>query len=361
MKPSDCSKASSRTDRHDRSMPPPDTQGLHPMATDIRTWLLDGDVAIVYHVARDLTGASRTILSDLQHKIERQGWGRRLLACRRPDGNWGKSPYQPKWTSTHYTLLELREMGICPENALCQESASLLLNSRIGKDGGINYFISVEYSDVCVNGMLLNFASYFTPKHPRLPIVVDYLLDSRMRDGGWNCESRTGATHSSFHTTISVLEGLGSYLKSGNNFRISESKVAIEAGIEFLLRHRLFRSHRTGEIVDRRMLRLSFPSRWRYDILRALDCLRSLDRNYDQRLQDAIDVLISKRAQDGRWRLESPHKGNVHFQMEKVDEPSRWNTLRALRVLTHFQFIRHAFEHIASDTSRTKRPPSAES
>ncbi len=315
------------------------------MPTNIREWLLEGDVSIAYQVARDLMDASPTKIASLQRKIERQGWGRRLLACRNPDGNWGKSPYQPKWTSTHYTLLELKDLGICPETAVCQEGAALLLNSRIGKAGGIDYFVSVEYSDVCVNGMLLNFASYFTPQHPRLPIVVDYLLDSQMSDGGWNCESRTGATHSSLHTTVSVLEGLGSYLKSVGTFRILEIRAAINTGIEFLLRHRLCRSHRTGEIIDRRMLRLSFPPRWRYDILRALDCLRSLDRQYDQRLQDAIDVLISKRTKDGRWMLESPHKGHVHFQMEKVNRPSRWNTLRALRVLTHFGSIRHQTPH----------------
>jgi hypothetical protein len=234
-------------------------------------------------------------------------------------------------------------MGISPENAACQASVALLLNSRMGMAGGIDYFVSVEYSDVCVNGMLLNFACYFAPGHSRIPIVVDYLLDTRMNDGGWNCESRLGATHSSLHTTVNVLEGLDSYLKSANTLRIPEVRTAIETGVDFLLRHRLFRSHRTGEVIDRRMLRLSFPPRWRYDILRALDCLRSLNRKYDQRMQDAFDILMGKRTKEGRWVLESPHKGNVHFNMESVNRPSRWNTLRALRVITHFGIIRSPF------------------
>jgi hypothetical protein len=240
-------------------------------------------------------------------------------------------------------LLELRDLGVSQQNSTCRETTALLLNSKIGKAGGINYFVSVEYSDVCVNGMLLNFASYFTPRHPRLDIVVDYLLDSQMRDGGWNCESGHGATHSSLHTTISVLEGFDSYLKSALLYRVPDIRAAIDSAVEFLLQHRLFRSHRTGNIIDRKMLRLSFPPRWRYDILRALDCLTSLHRNYDQRMQDAIDVLLRKRTEDGRWPLESPHKGNVHFRMEKVNRPSRWNTLRALRVLTHFGIIRDTF------------------
>jgi hypothetical protein len=313
------------------------------MSIDLRKWLIEGDVSIAYQIARDLTGASRTRLAHLQRRIEREGWGRRLLDCRNRNGHWGKGPYQPKWTSTHYALLELRDLGLSPQNSVCRETTALLLNSRIGKAGGINYSVSVEYSDVCVNGMLLNFAGYFTPQHPKLDIVVEYLLDSQMRDGGWNCEFKKGATHSSLHTTISVLEGFDSYLKSAHFHRVSDVEAAIDSAVEFLLEHRLFRSHRTGDIIDRKMLRLSFPPRWRYDILRALDCLHSLHRKYDQRLQDALDVLMSKRTKDGRWPLESPHKGNVHFQMEMANKPSRWNTLRALRVLTHFGIIRHAF------------------
>lgn len=313
------------------------------MSTDIRKWLLEGVIAIAYQVARDLTATSRTRLTDLQRKIDRQGWGMKLLKCRNADGHWGKGPYQPKWTSTHYTLLELKDLGISRQNPACQETTALLLNSRVGKAGGINYFVSIEYSDVCVKGMLLNFASYFTPQHPKLEVIVDFLLNSHMRDGGWNCESRKGATHSSLHTTVSVLEGFDCYLKSEGTRRTSDIKTAIDTAVEFLLQHRLFRSHHTGAIIDRRMLRLSFPPRWRYDILRALDCLRSLSRKYDVRLQDAIDVLISKRTKEGRWPLESPHKGHVHFQMEHVNRPSRWNTLRALRVLAHFGIIRHAF------------------
>jgi hypothetical protein len=306
------------------------------MSINILHWLLEGDISISYQVARDLAPAPRTKLLAFQRRIEHEGWALKLLSCRNPNGHWGKGAYQPKWTSTHYTLLELRDLGLSPRNIACRESTGLLLANRYGKAGGINLARSIEFSDVCVNGMLLNIAGYFTPHSGKLRDIVDFLLHTRMPDGGWNCEYRKGARHSSLHTTVSVLEGLDCYLQSGNSYRTADMKGAIREAIEFLLRHRLFRSHRTGAIIDRNMLRLSFPPRWRYDVLRGLDCMRSLGCEYDERMQEAIDLLISKRRNDGRWPLQSPHKGRVHFQMERVGQPSRWNTLRSLRVLTHF-------------------------
>jgi hypothetical protein len=160
----------------------------------------------------------------------------------------------------------------------------------------------------------------------------------QMGDGGFNCQSNqlAGAVHSSLHSTISVLEGIGEYLDGGYAYRAGEFISIAEQGREFLLQHRLFRSDHTGKVIQASFLMLSYPSRWFYDILRALDYFRSVGAPYEPRLQDALDLLVQKRRKDGCWPLQARHAGQVHFDMEKPGQPSRWNTLRALRVLKHF-------------------------
>jgi hypothetical protein len=157
-----------------------------------------------------------------------------------------------------------------------------------------------------------------------------------MSDGGFNCDSnRRGARHSSLHSTLSVLEGFHEYVEQGYSYRLDEIEGIEPQSREFILQHRLYRSDHTGEIIDKRMLMLSYPTRWRYDILRALDYFQSAKVKYDERMSDAIEVLLKKRRKDGKWPLQARHSGQTHFEMEKPGKPSRWNTLRALRVLKH--------------------------
>ncbi len=298
---------------------------------DIVDWLLAGDVAIQYQVHRDLLDEER---SDLRERIAVEGWGKQFLAARRPDGHWGKGFYQPKWISTHYTLLDLKHLGIAPDHSQIRASIGQVLAQHKSADGGVNPAKTIENSDVCVNGMVLNYAAYFgTPTAP-LQSVVDFLIGVRMPDGGFNCESNQhGAVHSSLHSTLSVLEGIGEYLASGYTYRAAELDAVAQQAREFVLQHRLFRSDRTGEIINPSFLMLSYPSRWFYDILRALDYFRSVGAGYDSRMQDALDVLLQKRRKDGTWPLQAKHAGQVHFDMETPGQPSRWNTLRTLRVL----------------------------
>lgn len=298
-------------------------------------WLLAGDASIIYQTKKDLLGANEVELNKHQNRIATEGWGKQFMSFRNKDGKWGRGFYQPKWTSTHYSLLDIKNLGFPKGSKEINESVSQILNSEIGIDGGINY--SWKFSDVCVNGMILNFGSWFLPNHKSLNSIVDYILKTQMNDGGWNCQYYKGATHSSMHTTICVLEGLLEFTLSENNYRLKEIKAAKNRGIEFLLQHRLFKSHRTGEIIDPKMLMLSYPSRWRYDILRALDYLQKSNAKFDERMMDALTIIQKKQQPDGRWKLQCKHTGNFHFEMEKVGVASRWNTLRALRVLKHFK------------------------
>ncbi len=299
--------------------------------------LLEGDIAIQYQTQRDLLGSTR---EDLRMRIEHEGWGARFLNERREDGHWGQHYYQPKWTSTNYTLLDLKNLGISPDQKEIKETVSIVLETNKADDGGIHPISATRMSDLCIDGMFLNAASYFKAQEESLRSIVDLLIDTHMEDGGFNCRlTRDGAVHSSMHTTISVLEGLQEYLANKYRYRRSEVKSICNAAREFLLRHELFKSDRTGEMIDKRYLMLSYPSRWRYDILRALEHFREADIDYDPRMDAAMDVLLEKRRKDGTWPVQARHPGQVHFEMEKTGKPSRWNTLRALRVLAHFDRV----------------------
>lgn len=306
---------------------------------EIIEWLLNGDVSIQYYVHKDLLSSDSVARQKLQERIEREGWGAQLLSQRQENGHWGRGFYVPKWTSTHYTLLDLRNIGLPRESEKARSSIKMIFNEAIGIDGGIDYskHLKRQRSDVCIDGMVLNFASYFQQITPQLLKIIDLLLSVQMKDGGWNCEHIHGATHSSLHTTVSVLEGLLEYKQTGVDYRKKEVEKAEKEGIEFILQHQLYKSHRTGETIDKKMLMLSYPSRWRYDILRAFDYFQSAKIKYDDRMNSAIEVLFKKQRKDGKWPLQMKHPGQVHFDMERAGQASRWNTLRALRVLRHYE------------------------
>lgn len=298
-------------------------------------WLLTGDVSIQYQVHRDLLKIEKP---GLKKRISEEGWGAKLLSNRKSNGDWGMGFYQPKWISSHYTLLELKHLSISNNHKDIQFSVNKILNEDIGPDGGINPSRLLKESDVCINGMFLNYACYFSAEEEKLKSIVDFILSQQLPDGGFNCQfNRKGATHSSLHSTLSVIEGITEYSQNGYTYRIKELQKAEKESQEFILLHKLFQSHRTGKIIDKKMLMLSYPSRWRYDILRALDYFRYHGAKYDVRMNDALDILVEKQRKDKTWPLQSKHPGETHFDMEKTGEASRWNTLRALRVLEYFR------------------------
>lgn len=295
-------------------------------------WLLQGDPAIRWQVLRDLSNAPTQEFQAERARIATEGWGARLLSKQDEDGNWGGGLYSPKWKSTTYTLLLLRQLGLPPEHPQALRGCEKFFFRGLERDGGINFWKSFQHSETCINGMLLALLAYFRYPDGRIHSVFEFLLREQMPDGGWNCERIKGATHASFHTTISVLEGLEEY---GARYPENLSAV-IEARAkahEFLLQHHLYRSHRTGEVIDPAMTYMHFPPRWRYDFLRALDYFQSCHAVKDERMEDAIRLLLSKQNTDGTWPLNAPWSGLVYFHMEETAKPSRWNTLRALRVL----------------------------
>jgi len=300
-------------------------------------WLLDADPAIRWQALRDLVEAPERTVARERRKVAHEGWGNRLLARQDAEGTWagGQSSdgglYSPKWTSTTYTMLLLRDFGLPTTNRQARMACALLLDGGLQRDGGINYGWRGR-SETCITGMVLSILFYFEYGDDRLDTLADYLLREQMSEGGWNCQRLYGATHSSLHTTLSVLEGLRLYEQHrGRNAPAAQA--AQRRGREFLLVHRLFRSDRTGEIIKPISLRFSFPPQWHYDILRALDYFQAVNAPCDPRLAEAIDVVSRSQSEDGFWLLQNRYKGKSYFQLERLGAPSRWNTLRALRVL----------------------------
>ena len=297
---------------------------------DVTQWLLDSDPAIRWQVMRDVVGAPESIVAVERARVEHSGWGGRLLALQGEDGHWGGGPYVvPGWTSTTDTLMTLRDFGLDPKSGPAREAIARM---RAKKASWGPEFDNVPFFDgevePYINGRVLAAGAYFgvattTP--------LDFLLDEQLPDGGWNCEASPGLK-SSFHTTICVLEGLLEYERAvGGSARVGEARRRGEA---YMLERRLFRRKSTGEVIDPNWLRFSFPTWYHYDVLRALDYLREADVQPDERVEEAIGVVEGNRAPDGRWPLQNVHRGAAHIEMDDGEgTPSRWITLRAMRVL----------------------------
>lgn len=310
-------------------------------ADKVLRWLLDGDPAIRCQTLRDLCGAAESTVERERRNVARRGWGARLLAKQDPEGTWagGRSSdgglYHPKWISTTYTMLLLRDLGLPATNRQARKASRLLLEGGLQRDGGVNYGWRGS-SETCITGMVLSILSSFEVDDSRLDTIADHLLAQQMSDGGWNCQRPRGATHASVHTTISVLEGLRSY-EIHRRRKVRAVRAAQRRGRDFLLVHRLFRSHRTGDIIKPIFVRFSFPPRWHYDILRALDYFQAVNAPRDERLAEAVQIVSAARHKDGRWRLQNRYRGKTFFELERLGRPSRWNTLRSLRVLKWWQ------------------------
>lgn len=307
-------------------------------------WLLDADPAIRWQVLRDLVHAPAESIAAERARIATEGWGARLLARQGEDGQWAggacfpaRSLYQPTkdsgqpWISTLPTLQLLREFGIDPGADPVRRAVAKVKDHCRWEHAGQPFFAGEV--EPCINGRTVALAVYFGFD---VDSVVDRLLSEQLQDGGWNCEAENGSVRSSFATTINVLEGLLAHeLATGGS---SESIDARRRGEQYLLERRLFRRKSTGEVVNPAWLQFSFPTYWHYDVLRALDYFWSTGETPDQRMSEAVDLLRSKRQPDGTFLLENTHPGTIYFPLEDGDgRPSRWNTLRALRVLDWYE------------------------
>jgi hypothetical protein len=310
------------------------------MDEPIISWLLDGDQAIRWQTMRDLQDAPKKRWQAEQRRTLKEGWGAQLLALQTADGSWGGGIYAPKWTSATYTLLMLCAMGIPTDHAPAQTGAALVLDKLLGKKRDDAFLHKLAACDRCIVGMCLQLAAYFGIRDARVDAIIENLLDEIMPDGAWNCRRHSNPKphHSSFHTTFNVLDGLREWLERTPRHALRNAVLAAEKhALELVLEHHLFKSDKTGEIIRDKFVVLSWPHRWHYDAFRGLCYFARANAPRDPRLQDAIDLLMRKRRDDGTWPVEYKYSGKVFFEMERIGKPSRWNTLRALRVLRWWQ------------------------
>jgi hypothetical protein len=306
-------------------------------------WLLDSDPAIRWQVLRDLVHAPAEVIAGERARVTTEGWGARLLSLQGEDGRWAGGACFPAqsfnwrvekgqpWTSTLPTLQLLCDFGIDPSSERVRRAVAQVRDNCRWEHAGQPFF-SGEV-EPCINGRTVRLGVYF---QQNVDQVVARLVAEQLQDGGWNCEAENGSVRSSFDTTINVLEGLLAHQRA--TCGTAESIAARRRGEQYLLERKLFRRKSTGEVVSPAWLQFSFPIRWHYDVLRALEYFRSAGDAPDPRMDEAIHLLRSKQQPDGAWLLENTHPGKVHFALEDGDgRPSRWNTLRAMRVLNWYE------------------------
>ena len=287
---------------------------------------------------RDLTHEPADVVAAERSRVATEGWGARLLALQALDGLWAGNAFSQDHTDTFHVLELLRRLGLDSGSEQAQRAIGLVRERVTWGDGAWwnppwadSRFFEGEV-EPCINGNVVANGAYFgvdvTP-------LVDRLLGEQLPDGGWNCEVENGATVSSFGTTINVLEGLLEHERAtGGSTEVGEAR---RRGEEYMLERRLFRRKSTGEVIDPDWLQFSFPTWWHYDVLRGLDYLRDAEVEPDERVAEAIGVVEGDRDPDGRWPLQNVYAGEAHFEMEDGEgKPSRWNTLRAQRVLDWF-------------------------
>ena len=309
-------------------------------------WLLDADPSIRWQTLRDLCDAPADVVSAERARVARDGWGAQLLALQGDDGlweggalfpgrngeplPWDRSEGQP-WTATAYSLVQLQEFGVHPDDERVRRAVELVRDNCRWENAGQPFFEGEV--EPCINGMVVGLGAYFGQD---VHGVVERLLGDQLEDGGWNCEVENGSIRGSFGTTIRVLEGLLLHEQAATG-GLPGASAARKRGEDYLLERRLIRRKSTGEVIDPDFLRFSYPTRWHYDVLRGLEYFRVTRQRADPRVAEAIELVRSKEQPDGTWLLENTHKGAVHFPMDPGDGlPSRWNTLRALRVLRWF-------------------------
>lgn len=290
-------------------------------------WLLDSDPSIRWQVMQDLTDTPAEEVSAERAKVATEGWGARLLARQESNGRWGGDPNNPEWTC-FLALLWLRDLGLDPSSTAAHRAVGLVRDHVTWHWWDNKPFFQGEV-EPCINGRIVSIGSYFQQD---VRALVERLLSEQMDDGGWNCEQENGSRRGSFHTTINVLEGLAEYERAtGGSPAVTAAR---KRGQEYLLQRRLLHRISSGEMIDPTFTQFSFPTGYYYDVLRVLEHLRRSGVVRDERMREAIDIVVQKRGPDGRWLLENSHPDQLEIGMDESEgQPSRWNTLRALRVL----------------------------
>lgn len=285
-------------------------------------WLLTQDPVIVR--------LTNKYLNDMNVPYHEDGYIKTYLSLYDTQKNmWGQGIYSPKWISTHYTLFELLYMEINPNHPIYQRALFHILKVMWQKDG---YVSKYRHQDLCVVAMMLNMLAYMDINHPIVEEMLDYILKHTFSDGGWNCswESKK-PKQSSLHTTCSVLEAFSMLKQKGYQKR--DLSTYIESGVRFILKKKFFRRETNHEIIHQEMANYHYPYRWKYDYLRALECMISFNYPYHSHMDESLS-LLRQDIKKGYLKPGYRYPGKTHITLEK--KMSGFNTLRALKVLKYY-------------------------
>jgi len=316
-----------------------DLRAVTIYAMNATDWLMDSDPAIRWQVKRDLLDVPSDEVAAERARVATEGWGAQLLAMQGADGVWRISDQQPDMATVR-AVTQLRELGLPPRSSEARRAIALLRDSSDWLSmlpEGYAYhgrpFFKGE-TEPCINGRVVAAGAYFGAN---VSGVVERLLGEQMADGGWNCEQENGSARGSFGTTINVLEGLLLYERAAvgaGGAAVADVARARQRGEEYLLSRGLLRRVSTGQVIDPDFVQFSYPTGYHYDVLRALEYFRSGGGAPDSRVSEALELVRDRQRNDGTWPLDALHSDDIAFGYgESVGESSRWNTLRALRVL----------------------------
>lgn len=297
-------------------------------------WLLESDPSVKFQTKRDILEMTEEQWKKDQLEMEHSGWVKHLLSHQNKSGTWGNGLYSPKFTSTHYTLILLRRLGMYQTPVIAKGCDQLIKIDAIGQisESGKHRL------DACITGMGLSILAHFEMHTSLYDEIIQYIKENQLEDGGWNCRygryPNQQITHASVHTTLSVLEGLRELTDHFPKYKSTVENLRVLAH-NFLLRHELYKSHTTGDTIHKDMLELAFPPRWKYNILSAMDYFRSIEHPFDKRMEDAIEIIRNK-GRDGKWYKGKQMSGKKFFSLNKPRSFSPFNTLRATRVLVYY-------------------------
>lgn len=303
--------------------------------SELTDWMIRTDPALAWQVQRDLLAAPESEWQATRARVATEGMGARMLAHQDADGQWAGGAYFPgeqdgwqdepgqPWTATTWSLNALREWGL-DAAALAGTAEKLAANSRWEYDD-LPYWGGEV--DLCINAFTLMNGAWLGADVREL---AEWFPAHQLDDGGWNCEWVEGETRSSVHSTLNALRGLLYYERAVGG--TPEIAAARKSGEEYLLGRRLMYA-RSGDVLGDWVSNVAYPMRWTCNVLRSTDYFRDADVR-DERISDAIEVLRSKRQDDGSWLQGRVAPGRVWFPLDVPEgERSPWVTFHATRVL----------------------------
>jgi hypothetical protein len=305
-------------------------------------WLLEEEQpGVRYRALTDLLG--RTDRDPEVRKARAQalrvGWAAETLAERRPGAEWrdGSSLYRPKYTSTHWKMIALADLGLSRGSPAVRNACEYWMAGFAARGGGLGGSSSGAPHYCVAGNMARALIRYGYADDPRVVATLEWLVSVADPKGGWSCFG-TGRNLDSW-------EALSAFAVYPRSRWTPATKACVERGAEFFLEREL---HRQGARYAP-WYRFHYPAHYYYDVLVGLDALTRLGYADDPRLRYALDLVRRRRRSDGRWNLDALHpdvEGPIArwfrdhptqrptpWGFERPGSPSKMITLTALSVL----------------------------